>query len=1130
MKISDLNEALVGLGQHPSREKVLTLAFDLLQWMGIQEVAEQKPVLLPPQTQKLREYLAPAPITSQPQLYRLSTDNTPVRVRFAVLKKLKKEYIGQLVDNDPGLTSYQAISKGLNQQPSYGGFIPSQPYFVHLVTTADYDRLVLIFNQGDQKRIVSFRNRLTNTQYHKIVSLWQGIASKSKPEIADLFWKSLDIKEVNKEFYKQIKERFDALLATIKLQQPSASDSQTKQFAVRLIGRYVFCWFLKEKKIIPDELISSSSAKAANEFYQKTLLKLFFETLNRKVQDRDPLINTGFFERIPYLNGGLFDQSDEDRLFAQLDLDAWLIPFIEVLESFDFTVDESSSQYQQVAVDPEMLGRIFENLLASQNEETEKLANQRKAFGAFYTPREIVDYMVSESLKAYLQTNWENAVAPSPEPALAASAKANVKKAIDTLFLPGADGNQLKKEERAMLLGFLEKVKILDPACGSGAFPMGVLHKLVDLHEILGTVKSGYELKKDILSHNIYGVDIMPMAIEIARLRAWLSLVLEEEYKPNDFKHNFGVKPLPNFDFKFVCANTLIDSGYDDFLAKLDIAVEGSSLHKLASEIQRLEAIRDDYFDTLGDIGKRERLKEEFGAVKAKIKSDEFKSLRRNWGLDPFFEKIDDWNPFDDSYASSFFSPGWMFGRALKDGFDVVIGNPPYLRIQSLGHEQKKLFALNYRAATKNYDVYVLFDERGLGLLKVGGSLIYIQPSKFFNADYGIGIRKLISEERFLREIVDFKAEQMFETATTYTCILHLNKFPQAQFKYVSFDGLQSTETYLASLSASSSLGGEPLVLNEGDFSEKNWTFGTKSATDVFEKMDQHGQKLKEYCRSIFVGLQTNSDPIFILKKNEDGYFSKHLGRNVELESAILKPILKGAEIRRYGIDYRQLFLIFPYQLLDGKAILISEDRFKSTYPKTWKYLLECEDRLRDRENGKMNHSGWYGYVYPKNLDQFQYPKIMTQVLSCQSSMVYDPSDGYYFVGGGNAGGYGITLKIDPPIGYWYLLALLNSRLIDFYIKGHSTPFQGNYFSYSKRFLSDVPIRKSNKNSHAKIEAIAKLIQEKRKNGLDSLGLEQELDNIIYKLYALTYDEVIVVDPAFPLSEAEYLALEAEIA
>lgn len=222
MTITDINKILSQLAENPTRENILDFSFALLQWMNIEpnpaDGGRNKPQLVSPQTQKLKDFLATAPQTVQPQLYRISADNQNIRVRFAVLKKLKKEYISQLVDNDPGLSSYQTFVKGLTPQGNGTTFIPTQPYFIHFVTTPDYDKLVLIFNQAEQKRIVSFRNRLTNTQYNKIILAWQGIGTKSKPEIADLLWKSLDIKEVNKEFYKQMKERFDALLGIVKTQ------------------------------------------------------------------------------------------------------------------------------------------------------------------------------------------------------------------------------------------------------------------------------------------------------------------------------------------------------------------------------------------------------------------------------------------------------------------------------------------------------------------------------------------------------------------------------------------------------------------------------------------------------------------------------------------------------------------------------------------------------------------------------------------------------------------------------------------------------------------------------------------------------------------------------------------------
>ena len=846
--------------------------------MNIVPNAGNKPQLLSPQTQKLKDFLAAAPQTVQPQLYRISADlsadkagNQNIRVRFAVLKKLKKDYISQLVDNDPGLSSYQSFIKGLTSQNGTG-FIPTQPYFIHFVTTPEYDKLVLIFNQGEQKRIVSFRNRLTNTQYNKIIQLWKGIGTKSKPEIADLLWKSLDIKEVNKEFYKQIKERFDALLGIVKTQHSTATDNQVKQFTVRLIGRYIFCWFLKEKGIIPHSLISKEAIEKTENYYQNALLKLFFETLNTKVQDRNPLALNKLFEKIPYLNGGLFDESEEDKLFTKLQLDTWLLPFVEILESYDFTVDESSSQYQQVAVDPEMLGRIFENLLASQNEETEKLANQRKAFGAFYTPREIVDYMVNESIKAFLQTQLS-------EPGFTGfKDEQDLEKKIAPLFAANVDASHLKKEEKNYILQKLEQIKILDPACGSGAFPMGILHKLVELHEALGTVKSSYELKKDILSQNIYGVDIMPMAIEIARLRAWLSLVLEEDYKPNDRVHNFGVKPLPNLDFKFVCANSLIDLGLDAFIADTSKPLLLGFNQKLISRLKELEDLRKQFFTPALASAEKEKLKTDYllqrNEVVAEIEEQSEPVLK------DIEKKIKHWNPFDDSKPSTFFSPTWMFG--IDKGFDVVIGNPPYG--VSIKKTDNPILADQFKEVLKGeVESYILFYYKGLKVLNSNGFLSFITPDSWFTNKGAAPFRKYLTSNHSIKDVFDiYKPFEAAKDTRVHTVLIGV-KQNKADITVKQVHP-QNTEFVYRNYSIPSNV--------ISGFLDDEWRFYiSEKEREIFKKMENNSEPLEKLF-NIKYGLRTGDNDKYISEKESE------------------YPIIAGADIASlYEVKWKPKFL-----------------------------------------------------------------------------------------------------------------------------------------------------------------------------------------------------------------------------
>jgi len=818
MTITEINIILTQLAAQKSREKVLELSFSLLEWMGIATNSEKKPQLLSPQTQKLKEYLVNAPQTLQPQLYRISTEGQNIRVRFAVLKKLKKEYINHLVDNDPGLTSFQASIKGIVNVPGRPQYVPAQPYFIHFVTTPDYDKLVLIFNQGEQKRIVSFRNRLTNTQYNKIIEQWHGIGSKPKPIIADLLWKSLDIKEVNTEFYKKIKERFDALLGIANASGVNATENQIKQFTVRLIGRYIFCWFLKEKEIFSAKLISSETIRNTQSFHQIFLQKLFFGTLNSKIEDRGWLKNEPtdikqMFEKIPYLNGGLFDKTPEDEIFASLELNQWLINFVDILENYDFTIDESNTQYQQVAVDPEMLGRIFENLLASQNPETEKAANnERKAFGAFYTPRDIVSYMVDESLKTFLSNK------------LGVSSN-ELSSAFATIPIWPEKLNKRKQEADEAL----KNVKILDPACGSGAFPMGVLHRLLQLRELLSLQPNTYLLKKEILSNNIYGVDLMPMAVDIARLRAWLSLIVEEDYKGEKVSNNFGIDALPNLDFKFMQGNSLLETyeGIKLFDEKLlQIKTKNKKQETIETTTRKINDLQSKYMTlhNTGQLGRAEKaildkelkenrdlltkiskskveepaaiyglftngesavnisqrlqgLQKDFFSISDKERKSELKGEIENleWELivtslqeSGKKDRIEEFEKLREQNIKPYFLYKLNFPEVFteKGGFDIVIGNPPYVRQESIDPYYKPKYIANHpEVGSGTADLYVYFFDSALSVANPEGIIIFITLNKYLKTKYGEGLRKKLKNKN-VDLIIDFFELPVFEAST----------------------------------------------------------------------------------------------------------------------------------------------------------------------------------------------------------------------------------------------------------------------------------------------------------------------------------------------------------------------------
>lgn len=1136
MNVTDINKSLTQLAENKTRENVLDLSFALLQWMNIEPNAGNKPQLLSPQTQKLKDYLATAPQTVQPQLYRLSADNQNIRVRFAVLKKLKKDYISQLVDNDPGLSSYQSFSKGLTSQNGTG-FIPAQPYFVHFITTPDYDKLVMVFNQGEQKRIVTFRNRLTNTQYNKIILQWQGIGVKSKPEIADLLWKSIDIKEVNKEFYKQIKERFDTLIGIVKTQHSKATENQVKQFTVRLIGRYIFCWFLKEKGIIPHSLISKATIESTDNYYQNVLLKLFFETLNTKVQDRNPLTLNKLFEKIPYLNGGLFDESDEDKLFTKLKLDAWLLPFVEILESYDFTIDESSSQYQQVAVDPEMLGRIFENLLASQNEETSDLANKQKTYGVFYTPREIVDYMVNESIRTYLQNRWEQKIANeksksinNPETGgdlfgnkkprqlaldikryeLKEDEKAKITKAIESLFTVTPDASHLKKDEKYLLLTYLEEIKIIDPACGSGAFPMGILHKLVELNEALGTVKSSYELKKDILSHNIYGVDIMPMAIEIARLRAWLSLVLEEEYKPNDPKHNFGLKPLPNLDFKFVCANSLIDIPEDEYVSNMaaDYLKEFERLTEkyFGASLEAKAKLKDDITDCINRITEIHSIA--IDRFKLQIKREEKSSAegrlkKMKLRLDEYERQHHQWQSYKNIFIEKtveFFNTKYFF-PSVKEGFDVVIGNPPYVQMQkNNGHLANQLKDAGYSTYERMGDVYAIFYELGFKLLNQKGVHTFITSSQWQKAGYGKSLRELFISKNPLKLIA--LGPGVFESAVVDTNILI------ATNDYNKNKLVGSTVDKPDQLSHLHDLEFHPMPY----VSVERWAILNDGKQNLTEKIRTKGKTLKNWKVQINFGIKTGFNEAFVLDESK----KKELIKADPKSSEIVKPVLRGREIEKYYTEWDGGYLVstFPSLHIDiskYKAVKKYLETFQPKLNQTGETFINKEGE-KEGTRKKTTHK-WFEtqdpIAYYKELSK---EKIIWKRIGSQLRFSYSDNEIYCLDSTCIATGEKIK----------YLTGLLNSKLCNYQLFETAPRTGMGDLIISVQALEPLLVYYPTDKEQKRIEKLVDDILKKKKSNKDTTELEKEIDVLVYKFYELTYEEVKIIDSEFWMSEEEY--------
>lgn len=582
------------------------------------------------------------------------------------------------------------------------------------------------------------------------------ILKNSKQSLSDIT-AAFSVEALTKQFYKDlfgwylwaVDEKSNVTFPNYVATEDDDRDDIEKKI-IRMITRIMFVWFIKQKDLVPNRIFDidflSSILKdfdpystMEGNYYNAILQNLFFGTLNRAIEDEDgntrkfatsskrdiktlyryaelftiseqEVIN--LFSEVPFMNGGLFECLDKTRYIDSVEqsynFDGFsrnnarfadgrykhraVVPnilffepkkgLISILSRYNFTIEENSPEEQQVALDPELLGKVFENLLGAYNPETKETA--RNQSGSFYTPREIVNYMVDESLIAYLGDN----------------------DFVRSLFRNDFSYDKTKEEEYRAITDKLKKVKVLDPACGSGAFPMGLLNRMIDILERISPDERIYDLKLSIIENCIYGSDIQSIAAQITKLRFFISLICDCEKDAS--KPNFGIPTLPNLETKFVVANSLIGRKNKGVDVQGDLFVD-SEIIRLKNELQK---IRHQHF-IADSTAKKVRLRKQDEQLREELRN----ILKQGYDSQLGAEQLAAWNPYDQNAVSPFFDPEWMFGVA--DGFDIVIGNPPYVQLQKNSGELAKLYENhNYFTFDRRGDVYCLFYERGWQLLK----------------------------------------------------------------------------------------------------------------------------------------------------------------------------------------------------------------------------------------------------------------------------------------------------------------------------------------------------------------------------------------------------------------------------
>ncbi|MDN0022156.1 Eco57I restriction-modification methylase domain-containing protein [Leyella lascolaii] len=1003
---------------------------------------------------------------------------------------------------------------------------------------------------------------------------------------------------------------------------------------IRLITRMLFVWFIKQKHLVPNNIFDARALKNIlvdfdeksfenGNYYNAILQNLFFATLNCAIIDEDgnqrrfanasardtrnlyryaEMFNMSeqevihLFSYIPFLNGGLFDCLDKPKgLYIDLEHDILYDGFsrnaarssngnykyrafipnvlffnddeqqpglITLFNQYNFTIEENSPTDAEISLDPELLGRVFENLLAAYNPETQESA--RKSTGSFYTPREIVDYMVDESLKNYL---------------LGTGIRGLNENMLDALFHTHTIKSEWNKEIVESVTDALKRVKILDPACGSGAFPMGCMLRIVDIVELLHNDEiDRYQLKLDIIENCVFGVDIQPIAMLICKLRFFISLVCEQkDIDFNDPAHNYGINTLPNLETKFVAANTLLsaeirnfdkDWTADDELRNLQeqlLTIRNHHLlakgRKAKRQCQREDkAKRAEILQYIVDHAQKpdeqriaewkeqiktlkiqlEQYKEEvwidetrpientlFGPVQTpqalfrkdlnKVKRNELlkciqaieNSIKKEQrkaeinGFEAAVKEITKWDPYNQNAVADFFDPEWMFG--VSDGFDIVIGNPPYLRIQELRKANNELadyLSKMYKSATGSFDLYVTFVERGLNLIKSTGVIYYIMPVKWTNSSFGKGLRNLCYEKSCISSIINFVAYQVFE-ASTYTGIHCFKKAEKLSYLELDRDMKNNHELheFLKSITPNDFV---DIKIRNSD----PWILTNKSVNKVLEKLNQCPYRLSDIFEKIFQGIATSKDDVYFLydchiinSKEIEGY-SKYLQRRIVIENGLVKPLLKGEDVHRYMPLSSDKFVIFPYDISTGKAELFSESQISTLFPKGYSYLKECETELRGREKGRFDNDKWYMFGRGQGINYGGVPKLLAPEISLGGNFSYDKKGHFY----STTTVYGYIRKENIKITYETLLAIMNSRLCWWFLKNTGTVLANGYFRYKPAYLFPFPIPSIEEAEERKIqENVNKLMYSKDE---ERSLLVKNIDLHIYSLYGLTQDEI----------------------
>ena len=961
----------------------------------------------------------------------------------------------------------------------------------------------------------------------------QWMESRGKPlnfdGLLDAWLDTLDTKELNRKFYRDLFAWFKRAVneATFPARVPP------EEHVIRLVTRLLFVWFIKEKRLIAEELFVENRIRrllngydrdTGDSYYRAVLQNLFFATLNTEIDRRrfskannaghrdfsryrykdeigDPDRLLELFARTPFINGGLFDCLDSyeatgkggyridcftdnrsrrkllsipNRLF--FDDSADKPGLITLFNRYKFTVEENTPVSQEVALDPELLGNVFENLLAAYNPETRETA--RKQTGSYYTPRPVVDYMADEALTAALARRCK----PTD------SDDEFWRERLRYLLDYNDAGELFDPDETEAVVRAVAKLRVLDPAVGSGAFPMSVLRKLTlalrrldpdnelwkelqreqarrradeafgaddqaERERQLAAISGNFERYRDsdfgrklyLIQNSIYGVDIQPIACQIAKLRFFITLAIEQESDPA--APNFGIKPLPNLETRFVAANTLLglDKPVQSTLGQADAVIK---------QLERqLKENRERHFHVNDRHKKLERRKKD-RELRAALAAE----LRTSGLPAGAAEKVAHWNPYDQNSKADWFDAEYMFG--VTHGFDAVIGNPPYVKVEHLNDATRK--QLRRKFAWPG-DLYEHFISRGLQLTSENGVFSYIANDSYVALSSKQRIRELMLENQLLHLV---RAPSQTFDASIYAAIFVLAKRrPAASHAYMSgeLNAAQNFEHRKLGKIEYATVHGLP-----------NKKFLLSGESNLLKRLLSLG-KIKDYCRVLDTGIHSGNVRSKIFFAEDNGCRER---------------LLQGKQIQRFSLQWetpkaRYKFCDINYQPLPIPGI--GRGGRPSRKNEYWQF---CGDMANHRQ--------------PERILMRQTDDDLVAAYHSEQESGRFYTDNTLFTVLPNS--RGVELK--------YFLALFNSRLLNFVYHSISQERGKSQAQVKIKNVNELPAVVPEDNKQTPVIRLAdRILQAKAADpAADTAEWEAEIDRLIYALYGLTEEEVAEVE------------------